>query len=162
MNKANKPESRISELLKSSGQTLSTAESCTGGQIAHSIVTISGSSDYFLGGVVSYAIRIKESVLGVPAQLIESYGVVSEEVARAMAEGVKGLTSSTFSVATTGLAEGSDEHYPEGTVWIAASGPQGTRAEIFHCDEGRKRNIELFAAEALSFLVKYIEDSYKK
>ena len=110
------PQNRIASLLKGSGRTLSAAESCTGGQISHLITTVSGSSEYYLGSVTSYAVAVKEKVLGVPAATVREHGVVSSEVAAAMAEGVRALTGSTFAVATTGLAEGGDERYPEGTV----------------------------------------------
>lgn len=152
-------EVRIANLLKGSGQTLSTAESCTGGRISHLITTVSGSSEYYLGSVISYAVRIKESVLNVDSRTIAAHGVVSSEVAAAMAEGVRKLTGSTFSVATTGLAEGSDERYPEGTVWIGVSGPIGTMTCIYHCDHGRKGNIRSFTTAALSFLETYIKAS---
>ena len=109
--------------------------------------------------MTSYAIRIKESVLGVPDSTIHEYGVVSSEVAAAMAEGVRRLCGSTYSVATTGLAEGGDEHYPEGTVWMGVSGPKGTETRIFHCNLGRKGNIRRFAKEALSFLESYIKET---
>lgn len=143
---------RIGELLKAKNASLSAAESCTGGQISHLITMVSGSSSYYLGSVTSYAIKIKESVLGVPSETIEHYGVVSSEVAAAMAEGVRNLMNSTYSVSTTGLAEGCDEHYPEGTVWIATSGPNGTKTLLYHCDSGRKGNIRQFAKAALTFL----------
>lgn len=150
-------EVRIAGLLKGSGQTLSTAESCTGGRISHLITTVSGSSEYYLGSVISYAIEIKESLLKVNPEIITKHGVVSSEVAAAMAQGVRAATGSTYSVATTGLAEGNDDHYPEGTVWIGVSGPLGTMTSIYHCDHGRKGNIRSFAIAALSFLEKYIK-----
>ncbi|MBP9998070.1 MAG: CinA family protein [Bacteroidales bacterium] len=149
-------EERIGKALKSRGETLSTAESCTGGRIAHLITTVSGSSSYFLGSVVSYAIAVKESVLGVPDAVIKDNGVVSSQVAAAMAEGVRKLTGSTYSVSTTGLAEGGDEHYPEGTVWIAVSGPNGTETKIFQASKDRKGNIRSFANAALKALEEYI------
>lgn len=137
-------------------ETLSAAESCTGGYISHLVTMVSGSSSYYLGSVTSYAIKIKERVLGVPAETIDKNGVVSSEVAAAMAEGVRALTGSTWSVATTGLAEGGDERYPEGTVWIGVSGPNGTKTRIYHCDLGRKANIRRFARVALETLENYI------
>ena len=149
-------QERIASLLKSSGRTLSAAESCTGGQISHLITTVSGSSEYYLGSVTSYAVAVKEKVLGVPAATIRDKGVVSSEVAAAMAEGVRRLTGSTFAVATTGLAEGSDGRYPEGTVWIGVTGPAGTKTKIYRCDLGRKGNIRRFATVALQFLASYI------
>ena len=151
-------ETRIATLLKGSGRTLSAAESCTGGRISHLITTVSGSSEYYLGSVTSYAISVKESILGVAPETIEKNGVVSSEVAAAMAEGVRKVTGSTFSVATTGLAEGGDERYPEGTVWIGVSGPAGTVTRMYHCDLGRKGNIRRFANIALSTLLTYIEN----
>ena len=147
---------RIAEILKAKSETLSAAESCTGGYISHLVTMVSGSSSYYLGSVTSYAIKIKERVLGVPAETIDKTGVVSSEVAAAMAEGVRALTGSSWSVATTGLAEGGDERYPEGTVWIGVSGPNGTKTRIYHCDLGRKANIRRFARVALETLEDYI------
>lgn len=155
-------QERIARLLKNSGRTLSAAESCTGGQISHLITTVSGSSSYYLGSVTSYAIPVKEKVLGVPGEIIRQHGVVSSEVAAAMAEGVRRLTGSTFAVSTTGLAEGGDERYPEGTVWIGVTGPAGTITKKYHCDLGRKGNIRRFATTALRFLASYIENNTRK
>jgi len=149
-------EVKIADILRGSGLTLSAAESCTGGRISHLITTVSGSSGYYLGSVTSYAIAVKEKVLGVSADTIDRYNVVSGEVAAAMAEGVRALTGSTYSVSTTGLAEGGDERYPEGTVWIGISGPKGTKTLLFHCDKGRKGNIRRFAQVALVNLYDYI------
>lgn len=150
-------EDTIGHLLRGSGKTLSVAESCTGGMISHLLTTVPGSSEYYLGSVTSYAIAVKEKVLGVPAEIISEYGVVSSQVAAAMAEGVRKLTGSTYSVATTGLAgPGGDEYNPEGTVWIGVSGPNGTITERKEYHSGRKRNIDRFAASALDFLRRYI------
>ena len=150
-------ESVIGRLLRGTGKTLSAAESCTGGMISHMITTVPGSSEYYLGSVTSYAIAVKEKVLGVPSETIEANGVVSSEVAAAMAEGVRRLTGSTYAVATTGLAgPGGDGHNPEGTVWIGVSGPHGTITKRFQYHNDRKRNIERFAATALDLLRRYI------
>jgi len=151
-------EERISVLLKGSGLTLSAAESCTGGRISHLITTVSGSSGYYLGSVTSYAVSVKENVLGVPSSVIEGKGVVSSEVAAAMAEGVRALTGSTFAVATTGLAEGGDDHYPEGTVWIGVTGPAGTKTLLYQNNKDRKANIRRFTTRALAFLADYVQD----
>jgi len=153
-------EETIGKLLKGTGKTLSAAESCTGGEIAHLITTVSGSSEYFLGSVTSYAIAVKEAVLGVNGADIKQYGVVSSQVAQQMAEGVKKLTGSTYAVSTTGLAQGSDDRNPEGTVWIGVTGPHGTITQKYQYHNDRKRNIERFAATALNMLRLYIlEDS---
>lgn len=151
-------EQRIGLLLKEHGWSLSAAESCTGGRISHLLTTVSGSSAYYLGSVTSYAVSVKEKVLGVSPAIIESKGLVSSEVAASMAEGVRRITGSTFSVATTGLAEGSDGRYPEGTVWIGACGPEGTFTEIFQCNGPRKSNIRRFTTAALRFLEKTIKN----
>ena len=151
-------EERIAGLLKGSGMTLSAAESCTGGQISHLITTVSGSSAYYLGSVTSYAVSVKEKVLGVPSRVIKECGVVSSEVAGAMAEGVRALMGSTFAVATTGLAEGGDERYPEGTVWIGAAGPMGVRTLLYQWNGGRKANIRRYAVVALRFMESYMKD----
>lgn len=146
-------ESAIGTLFRGTGMTLSAAESCTGGKISSLITSVPGSSEYYLGSVTSYAIAVKEKVLEVPPSLISEYGVVSSEVAAAMAEGVRKLTGSTYSVATTGLAgPAGDERNPVGTVWIGVSGPSGTETirKIYKND--RKRNIERFASAALDTL----------
>ena len=155
-------QNRIGTLLKASGKTLSAAESCTGGQISHLLTTVSGSSSYYLGSVTSYAVSVKEQVLGVPDEIIREKGLVSSEVAASMAEGVRRLTGSTYAVATTGLAEGGDEFgNPEGTVWIGVTGPAGTRTRTYWCDLGRKANIRRFANVALRFLEEYIKSDSK-
>lgn len=149
----------VGRLLLKSGRTLAAAESCTGGEIAHLLTSVPGSSAYFLGSVTSYAVSVKEKVLGVPAALIERCGVVSGEVAAAMAEGARRVCGSDYAVATTGLAgPGGDGTHPVGTVWIGVSGPSGTKTVSRRFTNDRKRNIERFAAAALDFLRLYIEN----
>ena len=153
-------EKTLGELLIARGKTVSAAESCTGGEIAHLFTTVPGASNWFLGSVTSYAISVKESVLGVDPDIIRNCGVVSSEVAAAMAEGVRRITGSDYSVATTGLAGPSgDDHNPVGTVWIGVSGPHGTSTVKYCYNNDRKRNIERFAASALNFLRLYILES---
>ena len=155
-------QDRIARLLKNSGRTLSAAESCTGGQISHLLTTVSGSSTWYVGSVTSYATRIKETVLGVPTKTIRDHGLVSGEVADAMAEGVRKLMKTDYAVTTTGLTEGGDEWgNPEGTVWIGVAGPKGTKTKKYHCNYGRKGNIRRFATAALRFLASYIESDLK-
>ena len=150
-------EEAVFPLLKEQNLTFATAESCTGGEIAHLITTVPGSSEYFLGSVTSYAPEVKQKVLGVPAGTIEHFGIVSSAVAEAMAEGVRKLTGSTYSVATTGWADAyGDEHEPAGTVWVGVSGPDGTISRRFQYKGDRRRNIERFTASALDFLRRYI------
>ncbi len=155
-------EATIGKLLRGTGRTLSAAESCTGGMISHLLTTIPGSSEYYLGSVTSYAVPVKESMLGVKAETIENHGIVSAAVAAEMAEGVRKATGSTYSVATTGWADSyGDEREPAGTVWVGVSGPEGTRTARFNYRNDRKRNIERFAASALNELRKYIANSLK-
>ena len=152
-------EKKVGELLKKTHSTLSVAESCTGGNIAHRITLVCGASEYFLGSVTSYAICEKEKVLGVNKEVIDKYGVVSKEVACALAEGIKPMMGSTSAVATTGLAgPGGDDNNPEGTVCIAVSGPKETiSARYIFTNNERSKNIELFTSAALHLLCSFIE-----
>ncbi len=147
-------EHALGVLLRKHGKTLATAESCTGGDIAHMITTVPGSSEYFLGSVVSYAVSVKENVLGVPAETIEKYGVVSSETAAAMAQGARRTIGADYAVSTTGLAgPGGDGTNPEGTVWVGIAGPDWTLTKKYNYHNDRKRNIQRFASSALYFLL---------
>ena len=128
------PAARLLDRLRDEGRTLATAESLTGGLVGASLTAVPGSSDVYLGGVVSYAISIKTAVLSVPEAIIEDHGVVSEECAVAMAEGARALTGADLAVATTGVAgPGPQDGVAPGTVWVAvASGADhaATRLEL--------------------------------
>ena len=156
-------ESAIGEILKATGKTLSTAESCTGGMISSLITSVPGSSEYFLGSVTSYANSVKENVLGVPSKIIEEYGAVSSECVSAMAEGVRRLTGSDYSVATSGIAgpRGGSDQKPVGTVWIGVSSHMGTETFSLRFNSDRKRNIERFSSSALHILLKRIKNELK-
>ena len=147
-------EKCIGRKLKAAGKTLSTAESCTGGLIASMITSIAGSSDYFLGAIVAYDNSVKTGILGVPEEVITSYGAVSSECVAAMAEGARKATGSDFAVATSGISGpgGGTPEKPVGTVWIGISSENGT--ETFRCQfrGDRKLNTERFAANALNYL----------
>ena len=152
-------ESCIGKLLKQHGKTISTAESCTGGLIASMITSVPGSSEYYLGSVVSYANSVKQEVLGVPAEIIKEFGAVSSECVGAMAEGVRKLTGTDFSVATSGIAGpgGGSVEKPVGLVWIGVSSQSGTQTYKLTFNSDRKRNIERFASSALYKILKKIE-----
>ena len=152
-------ESAVGDLLKAYGKTLSTAESCTGGMISSLITSVPGSSEYFLGSVTSYANGVKENVLGVPAEIIAEHGAVSSECVAAMAEGVRRITSSDYSVATSGIAGpgGGSEEKPVGTVWIGVSSNNGTETFRLKFNSDRKRNIERFSSSALHILLNKIK-----
>ncbi|NCA18971.1 MAG: CinA family protein [Actinobacteria bacterium] len=115
----------ILALLRARGESLSVAESLTGGLLGGALTQVAGSSDVFLGGVVAYNARIKSELLDIPAELIADRGVVSGEVAVAMASAVARITGSDWAIATTGVAgPGASEGVPAGTVWIAIAGPE--------------------------------------
>jgi nicotinamide-nucleotide amidase len=149
-------ETCIGKLLKGTGRTISTAESCTGGSIAALLTSVAGSSEYFLGSVVSYANSVKAGVLGVDEKIIEEHGAVSSECVAAMAEGVRKLTGSDFSIATSGIAGpgGGSDAKPVGLVWIGVSSQKSTETFSMVFKGDRKRNIERFAANALNILRK--------
>lgn len=149
-------ESCIGRILAASGKTVSAAESCTGGLISSLFTSVAGSSEYYLGSVTSYANNVKTGVLGVPADIIVEHGAVSSECVAAMAEGVRRLTGSDFSVATSGIAGpgGGSEEKPVGLVWIGVSSQMGTETYKMIFKGDRKRNIERFAANALNILRK--------
>lgn len=151
-------EGCIGRLLSSSGKTLSAAESCTGGLISSLMTSVPGSSEYYLGSVTSYANSVKSAVLKVPETVIKTYGAVSSECVAAMAEGVRKLTGSDYSVATSGIAGpgGGSEEKPVGLVWIAVSSKDSTETYKMVFKGDRKRNIERFASNALNFLRLFI------
>ena len=117
---------RVSQRLQELGQTLSLAESCTGGLMSAAMTSLSGASSYFMGGVVAYHCDVKASQLGVEEALIQSVGAVSPDVAREMARGVRRELKTDWSVAITGVAgpTGGTAHEPVGTVCFAVCGPQ--------------------------------------
>ncbi len=144
----------IGRMLASAGKTMSAAESCTGGMISSMMTSVPGSSEYYLGSVTSYANSVKTEVLGVPEETISTHGAVSQECVAAMAEGVRKLTGSDFSVATSGISGpgGGTDEKPVGTVWIGVSSDEGTETFMMRFKGDRKRNTEHFAAHALNFL----------
>jgi nicotinamide-nucleotide amidase len=148
-------ETVVVTLLKERKETLATAESCTGGLIANQITNVSGASEVFLAGYVTYANSAKSDVLNVDSKLIDEHGAVSEAVARAMAEGARGRAASTYGLATTGIAGptgGSDEK-PVGTVYIAlASGDSEIVAKKFLFSTDRETFKQLAAQAALDLL----------
>ena len=151
----NKPiEETIGDKLRFLGKSLSTAESCTGGNIAHKITSIAGSSDFFKGSVVAYSNEIKENILGVSKLNLTDYGAVSEQVVRQMAEGVRKKLQTDYSIATSGIAGpgGGTDDKPIGTTWIAISSEKETISKLFHFSEHRFINIEKATVTALNIL----------
>lgn len=136
-------ERTIFDLLINKGKTFASAESCTGGNIAHVITLIPGSSEVFKGTAVTYATPMKTKVLGVPAEMIEKHGVVSQEVVESMATGVRDLMEADFGVATTGVAgpSGGTEDTPVGTVWIGVASSAGVVSKCFNFGKDRENVI---------------------
>ena len=146
----------VGELLRTQKQSVSTAESCTGGYIAHLITSVAGSSDYFKGSVVAYANEIKQQLLGVKEKSLIDHGAVSESVVIEMADGVRKKFNADYAIATSGVAGpgGGTEEKPVGTTWIAIATPDKTIARHFLFGEHRERNIRKTALTALNMLRK--------
>lgn len=155
-------EISLGALLKQRHETVTSAESCTGGKIAVLLNHRPGSSAFYYGSVVSYDNSIKEQVLGVSADTLDAYGAVSEPVVRQMAEGVRELMHTTYAVATSGVAgpDGGTPEKPVGTVWMALATPWGTQAHCFHFSETDREQITDAAAQtALLWLLQEIRSN---
>ncbi|PCJ00128.1 MAG: competence/damage-inducible protein A [Flavobacteriales bacterium] len=146
----------VGELLRKNKLTLATAESCTGGYIAHLITRIAGSSDYYKGSVIAYSNEVKINELSVNADDIDKYGAVSEQVVQQMAVGVKNKMNTDYAIAISGIAgpTGGTDQKPVGTVWIALATPKGTVAKKHVFGKQRDVNIERAAITALGVLRK--------
>ena len=148
----------VGRLLRSLGKTLATAESCTGGYIAHLITSIPGSSHYFMGSVVSYDNEVKKKILHVAPQTLEQYGAVSQATVEEMVKGALAQLDTDFVIATSGIMgpDGGTTEKPAGMVWIAVGNHQQIRTQSFSFRFDRQRNIELTATNALNLLRKFI------
>ena len=144
----------VGNLLKAQNYSLATAESCTGGYIAHLITSIPGSSAYFKGSVVAYSNEIKELMLGVSPQTLEKYGAVSEETVFEMASGIIRQFKTDCAIAVSGIAgpDGGTEEKPVGTIWVCVITPKGTETRKFTFGDHRGRNIRRTAMAALDML----------
>jgi len=154
----------LGNLLRERELTVSCAESCTGGNIAHRITLQPGSSNYFLGSVVSYANDIKTRVLGVPQKYIDKFGAVSREVVEAMAEGTAKLTRSDCAISTSGIAgpDGGTKSKPVGTVWIGVKYGSKLVSECKHFEGERNDVIDSATAHGIVMLINLLRDSYEE
>lgn len=145
---------KLHSALRKQGETLVTAESCTGGMIAARITDRAGSSRYFLGGVVVYSNALKTDLLGVSSELLEKHGAVSKQVAKAMAEGARAHLGGDWAVAVTGVAgPGRSEKKPAGLVYIAVAGPEGDAKVKKNNFRGGRESVRVQTMEAaLEFL----------
>ncbi|WP_293307117.1 competence/damage-inducible protein A [Pedobacter sp. UBA5917] len=154
-------EKAILNIMKEKGLTLSTAESCTGGYIAHLITQHPGCSSVYWGGAVAYAYELKESILGVKESTLTTFGAVSEQTVTEMAEGAIKQFKTDYSIAVSGIAgpDGGTEDKPVGTVWIAISSKHKTVAKVFNFSNKRIQNIERSAASALTMLLNLLKET---
>ena len=152
-----------SKLLLRSGLRIAVAESCTGGLLAGALTEVSGSSAYTLGGVIAYDDSVKRALLSVPAELIQEHGAVSEECARAMAQGVVALLKSDIGVSITGISGplGGTATKPVGTTYIALVAPGGERVEHYVWHGSRAENRARSVEAALSMIAEYLTESNK-
>ncbi|MGE5521260.1 MAG: CinA family protein, partial [Candidatus Dadabacteria bacterium] len=148
------------DLLRTNGKSLSTAESCTGGYIAHLLTSIAGSSDVYKGSIISYANEVKEELLDVLPGTLEAYGAVSEQTVQQMVKGALDKTKADYAIATSGIMgpTGGTNEKPVGTVWIAVGDQQRIVTNKVQFRFDRMRNIQLTAHTALNMLRKFVVD----
>jgi nicotinamide-nucleotide amidase len=148
----------IGKLLLARDETISTAESCTGGYIAHLITSHPGASKYFKGSVVSYDNEVKENVLKVSNETLQTFGAVSEETVKEMLTGVLNSLKTNYAIAVSGIMgpDGGTPEKPVGTVWIAVGNTTKQQTLKLNLRFDRKRNIELTAQNSLNLLRKFI------
>ena len=147
-------EEIVARMLTERKQTVATAESCTGGNIARMLTSISGSSAYFKGSAVAYANEIKEKVLHVNVDDLQQYGAVSEQTVTQMAVGARQLMNADYAIAASGIAgpTGGTPDKPAGTIWIAVATPSQTVAKLLHYGNNRENNIQRTTTAALNLL----------
>lgn len=149
----------VAYTMKQAGKTLATAESCTGGTLAHQLTAMAGASEYFLGGVVAYSNEVKECALSVKHETLVAHGAVSEETVREMAAGARERLGADYAVATTGIAgpSGGTPEKPVGTVWIAVAGPDGVTTKHLKFGDRRAQTIERTCNAVWSELIKKVK-----
>jgi nicotinamide-nucleotide amidase len=148
----------VGQLLRQKKLTIAVAESCTGGFFGHLITSISGSSDYFVGGILSYANEVKRDVLGVKQETLDQFGAVSEETIVEMAQGVRKKLKTDIGLATSGIAgpNGGSEQKPVGTVWIALATENEIITKRLQLGGSREQNIHISAVNLLNLLRKHL------
>ncbi len=150
----------ISQLLWEKEKTVGTAESCTGGRIAEAIISIPGASKYFKGGIISYTDEIKESLLGVSHELLETKTAVCEEVAIDMVKGACRSLFVDYAIAATGFAgpTGGTKDSPVGTIWIACGKPSDIRTFKIEVDHGRDINLAIATKTAMTMFLEFLKE----
>jgi PncC family amidohydrolase len=152
-------EVQTGELLRQRGLKLALAESCTGGLIGHRVTNVSGSSEYFTGGVVAYSYEAKVNTLGVSWDTLNGFGAVSSETVLEMACGAKKLLDADIAVSVSGIAGpgGGTDDKPVGTTWVGLAANDGEWSREFHFDGDRGQNKESSADAALQVLMDYLQ-----
>lgn len=150
----------VGKLLKEQGKTMSTAESCTGGYIAHLITSVPGSSAYYKGSIVSYANEVKENLLKVSPETLNTVGAVSEETVKQMVQGALDALNTDYALATSGIMgpDGGSAEKPVGMVWVAVGNREKIETQLFNFRFDRMRNIEMAANNSLNLLRKFIAE----
>ena len=151
---------QIRDIMVRSGKTASTAESCTSGQIAALLTSVSGSSDYFQGGLTAYQNSVKTRFLGVNPQDIRKYDVVSRQVAEQMVRGACRMFGTDYALSSTGYAEGGNGTIPAGTIWIAWGSEDDVHSLCTTTDNGRNENTRNASESALRAFLDYIRQIY--
>lgn len=149
----NKTVEEIQKRMIRAGKTLATAESCTSGGIAREITKVAGSSEYFQGGLIAYQDRLKEQFLGVAAEDIAKYDVVSEPVVRQMVKGACQLLHSDYAIASTGYAGEGCNGIPSGTIWIAWGTTEDIKTKCLTLNFDRETNTQIAIEDALTGLL---------
>ena len=145
-------------------KTVGTAESCTGGRIAEAIIAVPGASKYFKGGIISYVNEIKESLLGVSAQVLEEKTAVCEEVAIQMVKGACKALNTAFAISATGFAgpTGGTKDIPVGTIWLACGSPERQVTMKVEEDHGRDINLAIATNKAMQMFLEFLKTEDKK
>lgn len=151
----------ISQLLWEREETVSTAESCTGGRIAEAMMSVPGASKYFKGGIICYVDEVKENLLGVSHELIEEKSAVCEEVAIDLVKGACKALKTTYAVAATGYAgpTGGTKDIPVGTIWLACGSPDKVVTCMINEDHGRDINLAIATNKAMQMFLDFLKES---
>ena len=154
----------VSQMLWEMEKTVGTAESCTGGRIAEAIMAVPGASKYFKGGIISYVNEIKESLLGVSAEVLEEKTAVCEEVAIQMVKGACKALNTDFAISATGFAgpTGGTKDIPVGTIWLACGSPEKQVTLKVEEDHGRDINLAIATNKAMQMFLDFLKTEDKK
>ncbi len=149
----------ISQLLWEMEKTVSTAESCTGGRIAEAVIAVPGASKYFKGGIISYVDEVKQSLLGVSAELLAEKTAVCEEVARQMVVGACKTLNTDYAISATGIAGpgGGTKEHPVGTIWLACGTPDNQVTMMVEEDHGRDINLAIATNKAMLMFLDFLK-----